>query len=138
MTTYLLNKLSDTKKLADYFAKNLANYPSVMLLQGELGAGKTTFMRYYLRSLGHKEAVISPTYNLIQVYNFPFGELWHVDAYRLQSHLDAIEIGLADALLQHNCCIEWPERITAILPPHYHILYFKNAPDNRTLEHFVY
>src|SRR4051812_35400044 len=77
----------------------------VILLSGELGAGKTTLVRGYLEGLGHKETVRSPTFNLIQLFetNPP---VLHADLYRLKSY---VGLGLEDYLETHVCFVEWPD-----------------------------
>jgi len=84
----------------------------VVLLEGELGAGKTTFVRGVLRSLGHLGAVRSPTFNLLQT--FPTDPpVLHADLYRLS---DASGTGIEDYLDDHLCLIEWPDRMASVVP----------------------
>lgn len=78
----------------------------LVLLEGELGAGKTTLVRGLLSALGVFAGVRSPTFNLIQVYATEPPVL-HADLYRLKSGLG---IGIEDYLDDHLCLIEWPER----------------------------
>ena len=77
----------------------------VVLLRGELGSGKTTFVRGYLESLGLSEPVRSPSFNLVQVFETT-PPVMHADLYRVKS---AIGIGIEDYLDTHVCLIEWPE-----------------------------
>ena len=85
----------------------------VVLLDGELGAGKTTFVRGYLESLGVKEPVRSPTFNLIQVFETD-PPVMHADLYRLQN---SAGIGIEEYLDSHVCFIEWPDRATGLVDP---------------------
>lgn len=78
----------------------------VVLLSGELGAGKTTFVRGYLESIGYSGPVRSPTFNLIQIFNTS-PRVMHADLYRVPS---AQGVGLEDYLDSHVCFIEWPDR----------------------------
>jgi tRNA threonylcarbamoyladenosine biosynthesis protein TsaE len=81
-----------------------------VFLCGGLGAGKTTLARGLIAAwTGQDEDAPSPTYTLVQTYDGPAGELWHVDLYRLDHADDVLELGLEDsrALL----LIEWPERL---------------------------
>lgn len=91
---------------------------AVLYLSGELGAGKTTFARGFLRALGVEEPVPSPTYTLLELY--PAGALTavHLDLYRVQDASELESLGLREwARRGHLWLIEWPERGGARLPP---------------------
>lgn len=89
----------------------------VVCLFGDLGAGKTTLSRGAIEAwTGADEDAPSPTYTLVQTYDGPRGELWHVDLYRLKQPDDAWELGLEDAFATAACLIEWPERLEGQLP----------------------
>jgi tRNA threonylcarbamoyladenosine biosynthesis protein TsaE len=92
----------------------------VILLKGDLGSGKTTFARAFIRSLGIEEDVPSPTFTLLQTYEAMRGEeplsLYHFDLYRLEDEEDLRELGLEDALDAGISLIEWPEVAAAALP----------------------
>ncbi|MFI5385890.1 MAG: tRNA (adenosine(37)-N6)-threonylcarbamoyltransferase complex ATPase subunit type 1 TsaE [Fimbriimonadales bacterium] len=85
----------------------------VVLLEGPLGAGKTTLVRGLLENLGVKEPVRSPTYNLLQVFETDPPVL-HADLYRVKSHAG---IGIEDYLETHLCLIEWPDRAVGLVRP---------------------
>jgi len=90
---------------------------SVLALHGDLGAGKTTFVRGLARAWGIEEAVTSPTFNLYTIHK---GErqLVHFDAYRLESGADLDALMIEDFLRSPWClAVEWPERIPDALPP---------------------
>ncbi len=90
----------------------------VVCLSGGLGAGKTTLARGAIAAwTGMSQEAPSPTYTLVQTYDGPRGELWHVDLYRLEAPEDAWELGLEDAFATAACLIEWPERLGGQLPP---------------------
>ena len=90
----------------------------VVALHGDLGAGKTTLARGLLRTLaGDPEMdVPSPTFTLVEVYEFPAVTVWHFDLYRLKQPEDVWELGLEQALGEAASLIEWPERLGPLLP----------------------
>ena len=103
----------------------------VIGLQGELGAGKTTFARAFIRALGHgDEEVPSPTFTLVEVYSFPARpSVWHFDLYRLEQPDEVRELGLEEALAEGVSLIEWPERLGALLPPEHLLLALAQGPE---------
>jgi len=89
----------------------------VVCLSGGLGAGKTTLARGAIETwTGERQEAPSPTYTLVQMYDGPKGQLWHVDLYRLKRAEEAMELGLEDAFVEAVCLIEWPERMGALAP----------------------
>ncbi|HEX5454087.1 MAG TPA: tRNA (adenosine(37)-N6)-threonylcarbamoyltransferase complex ATPase subunit type 1 TsaE [Stellaceae bacterium] len=88
----------------------------VIALRGELGTGKTSFARAFIRARGGGEAVPSPTFTLVQVYDLPDGAVWHIDAYRLRDPEEAWELGIEEALHDGISLIEWPERLGSLVP----------------------
>jgi tRNA threonylcarbamoyladenosine biosynthesis protein TsaE len=90
----------------------------VIALAGNLGAGKTSFARAFVRAFhgDEEEEVPSPTFTLVQTYPGPRGELWHVDAYRLKDPDEILELGLDDAFPDDILLIEWPDRLGPHLP----------------------
>lgn len=104
------------------FARDLAETlqpGDVILLEGQIGAGKTHFSRNLIQALlAQAEDVPSPTFTLVQIYDVPTGELWHADLYRL-SHADEVEeLGLLAAFEEAVCLVEWPDRLQELAPTH--------------------
>lgn len=96
--------------------------PFVCFLKGELGAGKTTFVRSYMQALGFTGVVKSPSYTLIELYDEQL--VAHLDFYRMQV-ADAMllaELGLPDLITSYQIFIEWPERLApGLIQPDYTI-----------------
>ncbi len=91
---------------------------AVVYLRGELGAGKTTCVRAFLRALGVTGLVRSPTYTLLETYLCPTLTVVHIDLYRLRVPEEVAELGLRDLLApQVLLWIEWPEKGGTLLPP---------------------
>lgn len=85
-----------------------------LLLSGELGAGKSTFARAFIRAAGHEGPVPSPTYTLVEPYDLPSGLIYHIDLYRVSSEDELHFLGVGE--LDDGCClVEWPERAPGLL-----------------------
>lgn len=105
-----------TEALGEALAR-VAPARCVIHLAGNLGAGKTTLARGFLRGLGHAGPVKSPTYSLLEPYDTPGGRVLHVDLYRLADPDEAAWLGLADEQSDDmRLLVEWPERGTGWVP----------------------
>jgi tRNA threonylcarbamoyladenosine biosynthesis protein TsaE len=108
----------ETRKLGEFFAAQLPSR-GVVLLIGNLGAGKTTLVKGIVEGLRVADAddVSSPTYTLVHEYGDPV-RLYHVDLYRLETMAEVLGIGMEDLLESRALVlIEWGERFPAIMPP---------------------
>ena len=110
---YFSDSAEQTKLLGEQFAKSLKG-GDVVLLKGEMGAGKTVFVKGVAKSLGITDMITSPTYAYMNDYD---GILYHYDCYRLSSGEDAEALGLTDYFYAGGICIiEWSENIASVLP----------------------
>lgn len=105
-----LNNEEDTKNLAEILSKNFT--AGVIYLIGDLGAGKTTLTRYWLQAMGHKGAVKSPTYTLVEPYNILGKDIFHFDLYRLNDPYELELMGIRDYLETADALFlfEWPSK----------------------------
>lgn len=120
----------ETFEVSSRFGKEL-NEGSIVCLYGDLGAGKTTFMKGLAFGAAHypTDKISSPTFVYLNIYEGS-KTLYHFDLYRLKNSKEFISAGFEDFLYAGGiCCIEWPERIEDILPPHYSI-YLKHLDQN--------
>ena len=113
---YIVNSLEEAEKLAKDFAKEL-KIGQVVLLNGDLGAGKTTFTQFVFSNLGVKDVVTSPTFAILKSYKGDKCVLHHFDMYRIGEE-EAIESGFDEILGDRNSIIfiEWSENTASLLP----------------------
>ena len=117
----------ETVKFAEEYGKTLKK-GDVVLLQGEMGAGKTVFTKGVALSLGIKSEVTSPTYAYLNDYD---GKLFHYDCYRLSSGEDAEALGLTEYFYSDGICvIEWSENIADVLPENAKVVKIEKIDEN--------
>ena len=103
-----IENIEDWQKVINEILPNLQH--NILLLKGNLGAGKTTFSQFLLKNLGSKDEVSSPTYAIVNEYNSPKGKVFHFDLYRLKNIEEAYDFGIEEYLDNaFLCIIEWPE-----------------------------
>lgn len=123
---YISNSLEETQKIADDFIKNISpksDSAFVVGLSGDLGAGKTAFTKCIAKSLGVEETVTSPTFVIEKIYeleNQKFSHLIHIDAYRLESGEELLNLGWQRIISdpKNLILIEWPEKVSSVMPEH--------------------
>lgn len=112
--TFISESVNDTKKLATTISNNLFK-GAVISLDGDLGAGKTTFTKYLAKGLGIEEEVSSPTFNILKCYFKGKLPLYHIDAYRLEERIN-MDIGLEEVIEGDGVCvIEWGKFIQDLI-----------------------
>jgi tRNA threonylcarbamoyladenosine biosynthesis protein TsaE len=110
-----LNSIEDTKKLAIKFSKILKK-GDIIFLYGEIGVGKTTFVRFFINHLEKKNKIkksdiLSPTFNIVYDYTIKKLKILHYDLYRLKNNSDILELGMFQSAEKNIKIVEWPELI---------------------------
>ena len=123
---YISKGLKDTAKIAADLAhkiqkKKPGKKAVFIALEGELGAGKTTFAKAFAKALGVRQRLTSPTFVILKSYKLKavnYNLLCHIDAYPLKDHTELIPIGIKELFADPQAIIllEWPERVAKILP----------------------
>lgn len=118
MVVHITNSAPETEKIGEKLAKNLPD--RIFALIGELGAGKTTFVKGFAKGLGIKKRILSPSFVLMRQYKITprRSDLYHIDLYRLEIPIDIKTLGLEE--IWNNpynlVIIEWAEKIKKLLP----------------------
>lgn len=129
---YISNSLLETENLAKKFFND---FPDTLLvgLVGDLGSGKTAFVKGIAKALDIKRNITSPTFVIEKIYQGKNHRLIHIDAYRLSSSADLEAIGIDDLLSDSGniIFIEWPERVLKPLPGNMKIINFRYINENK-------
>ena len=116
----MIYTLEQIPRIAEDFWK-IANNARVIAVHGKMGSGKTSLIHALCDARQVKDAVGSPTFSIINEYFFSENgkqeKIFHIDLYRLKDEQEAIQSGIEDCLYSdHVCLIEWPEKISSLLP----------------------
>ena len=111
--TYTLQKLP---QIAKELIETVSN--KTLLFYGDMGVGKTTLIKEFIKQLNCDDVVSSPTFSLVNEYHSRNGEkIYHFDFYRIEDEYEALDIGIEDYFYDNNwCLIEWPEKVKNLLP----------------------
>jgi tRNA threonylcarbamoyladenosine biosynthesis protein TsaE len=111
--TFTLREIEETARA---FWKSFPD-KKIYAFQGNMGAGKTSFIRSLCGVKNVKDTVTSPTFSIINEYSYPKGIIYHLDLYRLKDEEEAIKAGVEDCLNSGEIClVEWPDRAPGIFP----------------------
>lgn len=111
--------LSDLPAIAQQLL-NFAGTTRVFLFNGDMGAGKTTFIKAICTALGVTDQATSPTFSIVNEYVAGDKKVYHFDFYRLKNQTEALDMGCEEYFYSGNYCfIEWPSQIPDLLPQHY-------------------
>tara|TARA_B100000945_G_C20337482_1_gene575687 strand:+ start:422 stop:847 length:426 start_codon:yes stop_codon:yes gene_type:complete len=127
ITKSYLETMKLGKEVAAYFSPG-----DVVCLEGDLGVGKTTFMKGFMQYFGYTKTVNSPTFTIINIYDSD-PVVVHVDGYREDFARNWINIGVNEYLYSQEVitCIEWPNRISDLLPGDEKYIRFKHLSENK-------
>ncbi len=115
---------------------SLISKPRFFAIQGEMGAGKTTFVQNLLRALGIEHPDGSPTYAIIHAYMNETGlKIYHLDCYRIENERDLEQLGLEELFDEKAYFfVEWPDKIEKKIPEHANWLYIRCEPESELRE----
>ncbi|QIV96587.1 tRNA threonylcarbamoyladenosine biosynthesis protein TsaE [Allofrancisella inopinata] len=120
--------------LAAEYSKSLQP-GKIIFLHGDLGAGKTTFVKGILKALGYKGNVKSPTYTLVESYEFNDFNIYHFDLYRISDPEELEWVGIRDYFNEKSICfIEWPDKGKDFLPKPSSNIYIRHLVERREVE----
>lgn len=129
-------KLDDIKQIARQIIDS--NLRKIVLVNGEMGAGKTTLIKAICAELGVVDATSSPTFSIVNEYKMANGFVYHFDFYRLKNEAEAIDMGIMDYFYSGNCCfIEWSEKILNLIPEQYSVINISVLDDEKRLVEIV-
>jgi tRNA threonylcarbamoyladenosine biosynthesis protein TsaE len=131
-----VNSLADLPAVALQLS-GFADDQKVFIFEGDMGAGKTTFIKIFCKHLGVDDVVSSPTYSIVNEYESPKGAVFHFDFYRIKDIHEAYDLGYEEYFYGGGTClIEWPERVEELLPENYVKVEINVLDENQRLFRF--
>lgn len=123
--TYRLSELDGVSRQILNFCKH-----SIVLINGEMGAGKTTLVKSLVKTLGSTDNVSSPTFSLVNEYRIGADKIFHFDFYRVNHIEEALDMGFEEYLDQNaRVFIEWPDIVLPLIPKSHTVINIKNITD---------
>ena len=133
----IVNGLSDLAQAAQQLL-GFASTEKIFIFKGDMGAGKTTFIKTFCNALGVADVVSSPTYSIVNEYESPNGSVFHFDFYRIKDIQEAYDLGYEEYFFGGGTClIEWPERVAELLPDHFVKVEIVVIDENRRVFNFL-
>ena len=129
---FIINNLDELPEVAQKIIDQLQH--KLITFEGEMGAGKTTFIKEFVKVLGTNDEVSSPTFSIVNEYDTDKGKVYHFDFYRLNHEDEALDFGIEEYLYSNQYCLmEWPNKIANFIPDEHHTITLENVDGVRHL-----
>ena len=133
INSFNIQKENKTKIIAEEISK-ICKKGDVLAISGSMGVGKTTFIKYFIQKITKAKSVPSPSYNIILPYESKHSTIFHMDAWRLKNHNEALSLGITEMFDDAIFLIEWAEKIKLLLPNNCLSLIIKNIDNKKFLK----
>tara|TARA_B100001027_G_C16244273_1_gene321007 strand:+ start:906 stop:1373 length:468 start_codon:yes stop_codon:yes gene_type:complete len=133
INSFNIQKENKTKIIAEEISK-ICEKGDVLAITGSMGVGKTTFIKYFIQKISKAKSVPSPSYNIVLPYKSEISNIFHMDAWRLKSHNEALSLGITEMFEDAIFLIEWAEKIKVILPNNCLNLIIKNIGNKKFID----
>ncbi len=133
INSFNIQEENKTKVIAEEISK-ICEKGDVLAISGSMGIGKTTFIKYFIQKISKVKSVPSPSYNIILPYKAKISNIFHMDAWRLKNHNEALSLGIIEMFDNAIFLIEWAEKIKVILPNNCLNLLIKDINNKKFLE----
>lgn len=129
---FIINNLDELPEVVQKIIDQLQH--KLITFEGEMGAGKTTFIKEFVKALGTNDEVSSPTFSIVNEYDTDKGKVYHFDFYRLNHEDEALDFGIEEYLYSNQYCLmEWPNKIANFIPDEHHTITLENVDGVRHL-----
>ena len=133
INNFNIKEENETRIIAEEISK-ICKKGDVLAISGNMGVGKTTFIKYFIQKITKAKSVPSPSYNIILPYESRHSTIFHMDAWRLKNYNEALSLGITEMFDNAIFLIEWAEKIKVILPNDCLKLLIKNIKNKRFIE----